>query len=344
MDPLTQGILGAAVPQATASNRSRLPIAGALGFLAGMAADLDILIQSDIDPLLYLAYHRHFTHSLIFIPIGGLLCALVFHWIAGRRWNLGFRQTYLFCTLGYATHALLDAATSYGTLLLWPFSNERVSWSIIAVVDPLFTLPFLVAVVLAAWKKTPRYAVLGLAWAGFYLSLGILQHVAALGMTREIAAARGHSPIRLEVKPSFGNILVWKTIYEADGVYYVDAVRAGLGPRVFEGTSVPKLDIARDLPWLDPASQQARDIERFRHFSQDFIALDPEYPSRVIDVRYSMVPNDVRPLWSIELSPKAASSDHVSYLAQRLRPREGLDRLLEMAFTGAGTGARAAEE
>jgi len=35
-----------------------------LGFLSGMAPDLDILIRSSTDPLLSLEYHRQFTHFL----------------------------------------------------------------------------------------------------------------------------------------------------------------------------------------------------------------------------------------------------------------------------------------
>ena len=49
MDPLTQGALGAALPQAVRPN-AQAAIAGALGFAAGMAADLDVLIRSSSDP------------------------------------------------------------------------------------------------------------------------------------------------------------------------------------------------------------------------------------------------------------------------------------------------------
>ena len=68
MDPLTQGALGAALPQAT-RGKSQVGVAGTLGFVAGMAADLDVLIRSEADPLLFLEYHRQFTHSLVFIPV-----------------------------------------------------------------------------------------------------------------------------------------------------------------------------------------------------------------------------------------------------------------------------------
>ena len=106
-------------------------------------------------------------------------------------------------------------------------------------------------------------------------------------------------------------------VYETDDRYYVDAVRAGLAARVFRGDSVEKLNIARDLPWLDRASQQARDIERFRWFSNGYIARDPLFPNRVIDIRYSMIPNELAPLWSIELRPEARTDEHAAYLVHR---------------------------
>ncbi|WP_230850130.1 metal-dependent hydrolase, partial [Vibrio harveyi] len=57
MDPLTQGLVGASLSQ-SASKKQHLVAAGVLGMLAGMAPDLDILIQSSSDPLLFLEYHR----------------------------------------------------------------------------------------------------------------------------------------------------------------------------------------------------------------------------------------------------------------------------------------------
>ncbi len=334
MDPLTQGALGAALPQATrgktARTKSHVGIAGALGFLSGMAADLDVLIRSPTDPLLFLEYHRQFTHSLVFIPLGALIMALVLHWIFGRRWGLSFLQTALYCGLGYATHALLDASTSYGTMLFWPFSDARIAWRIVSVVDPLFTLPLAGLALAAALKRKPVLAKAGLVWAAAYLAIGALQHQNALQMGRDIAPARGHTPVRLEVKPSFGNIIVWKTLYEANGRYYVDAVRAGIGPKVFPGSSVPKLDLARDVAWLVPNSQQARDVERFRWFSSDYLAKDPTFPNRIIDVRYSIIPNEVAALWSIELSPDAGSSDHVAFLTNREGSSKSMGKLWQM--------------
>ena len=316
MDPLTQGVLGAALPQASVS-RATVAIAGIVGFLSGMAADLDVLIRSATDPLLFLEYHRQFTHSLIFIPIGGMLCALVLHALFGRRAGLSFKQSYIYCTLGYATHAVLDACTTYGTMLFWPFSDARIAWNVISVIDPLLTLPMLTLIVLAGIKRRPVFARAALVWGICYMGLGLLQRNEAMDMGYEIAKTRGHDPIRLEAKPSFANILVWKVVYETADKFYIDAVRARLSPKVFPGGSLAKLNVARDLAWLDKNSQQARDIERFRWFSNGYIALDPHNHNRVIDIRYSLVPNELAPLWSIELKQDAGPLDHVAYMTHR---------------------------
>tara|TARA_R110000823_G_scaffold132777_8_gene261341 strand:+ start:30855 stop:31859 length:1005 start_codon:yes stop_codon:yes gene_type:complete len=334
MDPLTQGALGAVLPQSATRGRHAAS-AGLLGFLAGMAADLDVLIRSGTDPLLFLEYHRQFTHSLIFIPVGGLICALVLHALLGRRRGLQFRQSWLFCTLGYATHALLDACTTYGTMLFWPFSNARIAWNTISIIDPLFSLPLLAGIILAATRRSPRYARLALLWACCYMALGLVQRESAREMGYALAAERGHTPQRLEAKPSFANILVWKVVYDTSGRFYVDAVRAGLSPRVFPGASVAKFDMDRDMPWLDKASQQARDIERFRWFSNGYIARDPRYGNRVIDIRYSMVPNEVAPLWSLELHPGARREEHAQYRVHRDPDRAGAGRIWRM-LTGPG--------
>ena len=158
MDPVTQGVLGASLPQAIARNKKQLGIAGLFGVFGGMAPDLDVLIQSDTDPLLFLEYHRQFTHSLFFVPFGGVMVGVLLYYLLGKRLGLTLLVSCIYTTLGYATHALLDTSTSYGTLLLWPFSNERFAWNTISVIDPLYTLPLLVGVLMAGIKKQAPFA------------------------------------------------------------------------------------------------------------------------------------------------------------------------------------------
>lgn len=329
MDPLTQGALGAALPQA-AAKRGQVLAAGALGFLSGMAPDLDVLIRSAEDPLLFLEYHRQFTHALVFIPFGGLLCALLLHPLIGRRAGLGFGLSYLFCTLGYATHGVLDACTTYGTLLLWPFSDQRFAWNTVSIIDPLFSLPILALITFAALRRRPALARVAVVWALAYMALGAWQRDRAEVLGEALAAERGHVPLRLEAKPSFANILVWKVVYETATDFHVDAVRTWPSTVVYPGNSIPRLDTERDLPWLDPASQQARDVERFAWFSNDYVARDPLIAGRVIDVRYSLLPNEIDSLWSIQLTPGAGPEEHVSYTMHRNRRDGQVETLWQM--------------
>ncbi|MFU8816642.1 MAG: metal-dependent hydrolase [Pseudomonadales bacterium] len=333
MDPISQGAAGAAL-SGTAATRRQLLAAGAVGALAGMAPDLDVLIRSPTDPLLFLEYHRQFTHSLIFIPLGALLCALPLHLLV-RRW-LRFHQTYLFAALGYATHGLLDACTSYGTQLLWPFSDARIAWNAIAVVDPLFTLPLLGLLAAALVRRQPWLARAGLLWGLSYLALGAFQGVRAEHAAQALAHSRGHDPQRLTAKPSFGNLLVWKSIYADGDWFYVDALRVGLRVSYFPGERARRLDRGRDLPWLDKNSQQARDVERFRRFSGDFLAVEATDPTRIVDVRYSMVPNEIEPLWGIRLERGAPLDQHVEFFMSRRATAEHRQALGRMLRTSGG--------
>ncbi len=322
MDPFTQGVVGATFAQLHGKSNQLAKIA-AIGVVGGMAADLDVFIRSSEDPLLALEYHRHFTHSLIFIPIGALFCTVLLYPMVAKWWKMSFRQIYLPAVIGYATHALLDTCTSYGTQLFWPFSNYRASIDIISVVDPLFTFPVLAFIILAIFKQTKKYVLVGLLWGFAYLLLGFVQQQRAEALGWQLAAERGHRPEYMEA--------VWKTIYEHERNFYVDAVRPGVTEnKIWPGESIAKLDVTRDFPWLDPASRQAKDIARFRWFSDGFVSVYPAGSNRIADIRYSLLPNEIDPLWGIQLSPNAGPEQHVSYSVTRDDSRNATKKLWGM--------------
>jgi inner membrane protein len=328
VDPISHGVLGSGWSQAAARRDKRLP-AAVLGSLSAIAPDLDILIRSSTDPLLFLEYHRHFTHALAFAPLGALACAALLH--VWARAHLAFRQTYVFCLLGYASHGLLDACTIYGTELFWPFTDYRVAWSIVSAIDPAFTLPSLVLVVFALRRRRRSYAWAAVSWAFAYLVFGMIQQQRAEAAGAAFARERGHMPLRLEAKPALGTVLVWKVIYEHDGRYYVDGVRVAFGAQVYPGESIAKLDVGRDFPWLDAASRRAGDIERFRRIADDFLGFDPT-TGLIVDIRYSMVPNEIAGFWGIALDPNASRDAHAEFVATvDTTPADAL-RLVEMIF------------
>lgn len=329
MDPLTQGVLGASWAQ-SAATPARIKTAAVLGVAAGVTPDLDVLISSTSDPLLFLEFHRQFTHSLFFVPVGALAVAgALYRW---SRKHLSFLQGYWFCLLGFASHGLLDACTSYGTQLFWPLSDLRVAFSIVSVVDPLFTLPVLGLLALALRRRRASWARAAALWAVVYLSVGWMQNQRAVAAAIELSENRGHIPSRLEAKPALGSVLLWKTIYDSDGRYYVDAVKAGVRTTVYTGESIAKLDLAEHFPWLDPLSQQARDVERFATVADGFLALDDRAANRIVDMRYSMLPNEIDAFWAIELDPQAGPDAHVRLLTTRERAPEQLRKLIEMLF------------
>jgi len=334
MDPLSQAGLGASLSQSFTSDKSKMPGALIIGALAGMAPDLDVLIFSTEDPLFFLKYHRQFTHSFVFIPFGALLCSLVLYPFFKSKQS--FLQIYIFALLGYATHGLLDACTSYGTQLFWPFSTERMAWSTVSIIDPLFTVPIIILILLAAYQKKARYARIAFVYAVLFLCLGVIQHNRAEKMANQLAQQRGHQVERVQVKPSFANRHVWKLIYEYDGHYYVDAVRLLWEAEHIAGSSIQKLDVKRDYPWLPEDSQQAIDIERFRWFSDGFLAVSPNNHNLIMDVRYSYLPDSINSMWGVELNRQLIDEGrydaHVKFEMKKGPKAETVKRFIEMVF------------
>ncbi len=301
MDIVTQGLLGAAAAQ-SASNRRNVRIAAVTGSLAAMLADTDVFIRSDADPLLVLEYHRHFSHSLIFIPFGALIASLLL-WPILRR-HLQWAHIYGYAFLGYATAGLLDACTSYGTRLLWPFSDAAIAWSIISVVDPVFSL-ILVAALILAWRlRNRRWAWLGMGLALAYLLAGAVQHQRALAVAEQLAAERELTPQRVLVKPTMGNLVLWRAIAVVDDEAYIDAVRVGpfAGTKVYPGAVVPIID---PDAWghLPRDSVAHRELRRFHRYSDRLLGAHPVDPNFIGDLRYAMVPTGTAPLWGIVLDP-----------------------------------------
>lgn len=314
MDLLTQGLLGAACAMSVA-RRTELRPALAIGFVAGMLADADVLIRSASDPLLTLEYHRHFSHALLFIPLGALLAALLCAWPARQR--LGFRRVYWYALFGYLPSGLLDACTSYGTQLLWPFSDARIAWNIVSVIDPLFSLALAAGLLFGAWRRAIAPVRFWLAVALLYLGVGLSQRERAEAYAAQVAADRGHNYLRLEAKPTLGNLLLWRVVYDLGAQFRVDAVRVTpwSRPRLYPGTIVSRFDPA-ELADLPADALLRRDVARFEHFSDGYLVRHPDHPDVVGDLRYAMLPNDVRPLWGIEVD-RAQPDRHTPFLAFR---------------------------
>lgn len=305
MDPLTQGLLGGAAAYVVYGRRLG-PRALLIGAAGGVLPDADVFIRSADDPLLAVETHRQFTHALAFIPVGGFLAALP--WL-GRKANRAIWKTITGAAIvGYATHGLLDACTTYGTQLFWPFSNARIAWDTISVIDPIFTLVLLVGTIASAVRRSTLPAAIALSLCLLYLFAGGVQRNRASQMQAQLAAARGHTVARGKVFPTIGNNLVWRSLYRSRDTLYVDRIRVPWfgEPRFSPGTSVRAVG-EEDLTAAERSVPRVvRDFRRFRWFSDRWLARDADDPSVIGDVRYSMRTDAFDAIWGIRFHPQRA--------------------------------------
>jgi inner membrane protein len=331
VDPVTHILLGASLGYAAFGRK--LGRASALaGGLAAFAPDADIFIRSAADPLLAVEYHRGFTHSVFFAPIGAAVVASL--WLARTAWRDHGRWRLLWsCSLlAYLSHSFLDAATSYGTRLLWPFSDQRFGWDVISIIDPLVTLPLATGLLWSVVRRRPSAAWAALSVCVAYFILGGVQHMRAMLAQRQLAAARGHVIERFEVMPTLANNAVWRALYIHQEKIYADRIRVGWfsAPQVREGWSQP-LVTERDLSATERARNQRRSFERFAWFSERWIARSPTDPSVLGDMRYSLSTEAFDPIWGIRFTAQGAPTE-VEWVNQsrqrKISPRELWDEIV----------------
>lgn len=329
MDPLSHAVVGGTLTAIRIKNTEKLRLAICCGMTAALSPDLDVLIRSAADPLMNVQYHRHFTHALIFTPIGAAIIAFLW-WLLLKR-KEPYKALWGYCFFGIFTHGILDSMTNYGTHLFWPFTNARESWSIISIIDPIFTLTLLALLITTLVRKQRRFVMIGAVFAAMYLSFGYAQKERATQAMMSLAMERGHLVSRYEVKPSLGNLFVWRVQYEAGDRYYIDAVRISLAGEVnyFAGSSVAVLDTKNYA--LNPMSVMAYDIERFRFFSDGWLSPLPEDANVIGDMRFGLLPNDTNPLWGIRIDPTQPDA-HAEFVNLRTRREGDLDMLLDMIF------------
>ena len=334
MDPLTHTLLGTSLGLACFGRRLGRATAVGVGGVAGAAPDLDVLIGSATDPLLAVEFHRHFTHALPFAPVGAAavlgLLAIYRPW--REQWRGRWVAVWGCALVAWVSHALLDAATSYGTLVLWPLTDRRYGWDFVAVVDPAVTVALAIGLGFAWRRKSALWAVAGLALAVGYLGLGVVQHGRAVAAQAAVAAERGHGPERIEVMPTLGNVLVWRALYEDDGKIYADRVRVGLAgdASVRPGWALAHVRES-DLTAAERARNERRSFARFTWFAEGWVARSPTDATVLGDMRYSMSTEAFDPVWGIRFTAPGEAAE-VAWVNRsrdrRVSPRELWEELL----------------
>jgi inner membrane protein len=223
VDSITQITLGCAIGEVCLGrqlgNRAIL-----WGGLVGTLADLDVLANPFLDEVTKLTWHRGYSHSILIVLVAAPLLAWLMHRLYRDRTQ--FKQWLVFMVVALQASIWLDAFTVYGTQLLQPFSDFPVGFNSISIVDPLFTLPLLLAVVTALFLrrengKRRRLNGIALAFCGIYLlaTLGFKAHVNAVA--KDAFAKQGIAVTRTMTSPTIFNTVLWRIMGEVADGYWV---------------------------------------------------------------------------------------------------------------------------
>lgn len=221
MDSLTQIVLGAAVGEAVLGKKIGNK-AMVLGAIAGTIPDFDVAAGFFTDTVSALEIHRGFTHSIIFAVFVGLL----FAWMLAlwdKRATL--KEWWLFWFLTFVTHPLLDAHTTWGTQLFWPF-EIRLAYKNIFVIDPLYTVPFLIFLILAMLQKRGsikrrKFNNLGLIISSGYMVLTIILKGITYQKFQTELANQNIEYLSLQNKPSPFNTILWTANVETEDSFLI---------------------------------------------------------------------------------------------------------------------------
>ena len=151
MDPLTHGITGALLGKGFFSDRQGR-VATFAATLGALFPDIDLVAEiASRDPMAIVNYHRGITHSFVALPLFAALLAWLTRYVGRRRgietpsWGM---LTVIY-GVGIASHILLDGTTSFGTRMWTPFSQKRVAWDLMFIIDFVLSASVLLPQVVA---------------------------------------------------------------------------------------------------------------------------------------------------------------------------------------------------
>ncbi|WP_053977625.1 metal-dependent hydrolase [Mangrovimonas xylaniphaga] len=297
MDSVTQIVLGAACGELALGKKigNKALLFGAIG---GTIPDLDVYVgrlfySNEIDIMMF---HRGFMHSFLFCLIG----TFAFGWLVYKLYDNGKRKDttslkdwfWLF-GLSLFTHPMLDCFTPYGTQLFTPFSNYRVAFNNISVVDLGYTLPFLICMIVVMFYKRSNvkrlfWTKLGLGLSSFYMVLTLMNKVYMNSVFEKSFKEGNITFSRFRTQPTFFNNILWYGIAEGENNYYVGYYSLL--------DSEAKVDNIMELPkHHDLIDMQHPDIKQLSLFSDGYFNLKKmdNNEIRYNDLRYPFFnPND----------------------------------------------------
>ena len=219
MDSLTQVVLGAAVGEAVLGKKigNRAILWGAIG---ATIPDLDIVLKYFFDEITAIQMHRGFSHSLVFAILISPFLGWVTNKIHKKLHDVSFKDWSIMFFMVVITHPLLDAHTTWGTQLFWPF-EYRLAYQNIYVVDPFYTLPFLLFVIITMFfkrnhPKRKLFNLIGLIVSSIYMLLTIsFKYISHISFKNQLNKEKIEY-LELNTKPTPLNSILWNALVETE--------------------------------------------------------------------------------------------------------------------------------
>lgn len=222
MDSLTQIVLGSSVGELVLGKKigNKAILWGAI---AGTIPDLDVVLNFLTDDVSATEMHRGFSHSILFALLITPIIGFIAKTIHKKECDVNYKNWMWFFFWVTITHSLLDAHTTWGTQLFWPF-DYRVAYQNIFVIDPFYTLPFLCFLVVAMfYKKTnPKRSnlnKLGLIISSSYIVLTLLFKWVAHNEFKTSLKNQKIEYTEIDTKPTPLNSILWSALIETESGY-----------------------------------------------------------------------------------------------------------------------------
>ncbi len=225
MDSLTQIVLGAAVGEATLGKRvgNKAMLWGAI---AGTIPDLDVLGRSFLDDITALEWHRGISHSLFFSIVASIALGWLLHRFHRSRKNeVTTKQWTWMFFMALVTHPLLDCHTTWGTQFFWPL-DLRIAYNNINVVDPIYTIPFLVLVIAAlvtrrGTKRRAKLNNLGILLSSFYMLVTIGLKGMSFQTFKNSLKHQNIEYVSISNRPTMFNSMLWTANVETKDSFLI---------------------------------------------------------------------------------------------------------------------------
>ncbi|MBI5419690.1 MAG: metal-dependent hydrolase [Deltaproteobacteria bacterium] len=200
MDTITHGLTGWLIARAIPADAERKEATAAV-VLGSVLPDVDN-VASLLGSELYLRIHRGYSHSFAGVAVSSLLVALLFYKYG--KWK-DLKKLYLLTLLGQLSHIALDLLNAYGTQIFQPFTDARVSFDLLFVVDLVFS-GIIVAGLLLSRRRGPAMAKTALLVLGAYVGFAAVLHLRAENVVRDAAVRSGVRVVSSSAMPRLGEI------------------------------------------------------------------------------------------------------------------------------------------